>query len=171
MSEDLAQDIIRTTIIGIVLFIGVAIAAFMWLMVEVNARDLGQWENTDPAIKKWFQTLQQPDNPPMSCCGEADAYYCDILGTEAEKNEGGTRVSNFCLITDDRDDAPLKRPHMDIGTKIYIPNHKMKWSENDPQPRKDWTTGEPVELNPTGHSMVFLSREGFVYCFVMAGGV
>jgi hypothetical protein len=161
MSEDLAQDIIRTTIIGIVLFVGVAIAAFMWLMVEVNAHE--GWDHIDPETKQWYSDLRQPDSPSTPCCGTADAYYCDILGTEAVKNEGGTRVSNFCLITDDREDWPLLRPHIDIGTKIYIPNNKMKWSKDDPQ------TG--IERNPTGHNVIFLSREKFVYCFVMAGGV
>ena len=27
-----------------------------------HARDLGQWENTDPQIKKWYQSLLQPDS-------------------------------------------------------------------------------------------------------------
>jgi hypothetical protein len=39
------------------------------------ARDLGQWQNTDPQIARWFRALAQPDTyPPISCCGEADAY-------------------------------------------------------------------------------------------------
>src|SRR5512139_496942 len=41
------------------------------------ARDSGQWEDTDPELRVWYQALRQPDNPQASCCGLADAYYCD----------------------------------------------------------------------------------------------
>jgi len=30
------------------------------LTTGVNARDLGQWENADPAIRQWYQALMQP---------------------------------------------------------------------------------------------------------------
>lgn len=39
------------------------------------SRDLGQWEGHDPAIRQWFKSLMQPDNPNLSCCGEADGYW------------------------------------------------------------------------------------------------
>jgi hypothetical protein len=45
---------------------------------STSARDLGQWENGDPAIKQWYQALMQPDVPSASCCGEADAYWAEI---------------------------------------------------------------------------------------------
>jgi len=38
------------------------------------ARDSGQWTNSDPTIRKWYQELMQPDNPTAPCCGEADSY-------------------------------------------------------------------------------------------------
>lgn len=111
-----------------------------------RARDLGQWQNVDPAVKVWFETLMQPDVPTASCCGEADAYWCD----DVHVRDGKT----FCAITDDRPDGPLQRPHREIGTEIEIPNHKLKWDRG----------------NPTGHSIVFLSREDFVFCFVQGSG-
>jgi hypothetical protein len=40
-----------------------------------HARDLGQ--NEDPAVREWYRTLMRPDAPRASCCGEADAYWCD----------------------------------------------------------------------------------------------
>jgi hypothetical protein len=113
----------------------------------VNARDLGQWENTDPAIKQWYQALMQPDVPTASCCGEADAYYAD----EVHVRNGKT----YAVITDDRPDEPRRRPHIDVGTEIEIPNNKLKWDKS----------------NPTGHGIVFLSRAGYVYCYVQPGGV
>lgn len=122
------------------------VALWLFWTVVAHARDLGQWQNSDPAIREWYQSLMQPDAPASSCCGEADAYWCD----EIHVRDGRT----FCGITDDRPDEPLKRMHVPIGTQIEIPNHKLKWDRG----------------NPTGHSIVFLSRTLFPFCFVQNGG-
>jgi hypothetical protein len=50
---------------------------------------------------------------------------------------------------------PRGRPHVDIGTEVEIPNNKLKWDRS----------------NPTGHGVVFLSRAGYVFCYVQPGGV
>jgi hypothetical protein len=43
-----------------------------------DARGLGQWKSNDPRLSQWFRGLMQPDTiPPVSCCGEADAYWAD----------------------------------------------------------------------------------------------
>lgn len=122
-------------------------AGLVLIIMPAKGRDLGQWERGDPAIRQWYQGLKMPDVPTASCCGEADAYWCDKINIRDGKT--------FCTITDDRPDDPLGRPHVDVGTEIEIPNHKLKWDEG----------------NPTGHAIVFLSTSGFVYCFVQAGGV
>ncbi len=92
-----------------------------------------------------------PDAPNVSCCGEADAYWAD----EIHVKDGKT----FATITDDRDDAPLMRPHIDVGTVIEIPNHKLKWDRG----------------NPTGHSVLFVRTghdgDQYVYCFVQGTGI
>src|SRR5436190_4665285 len=128
--------------------------ALMMLFVAsgAHARDVGQWETTDSAVREWYRELKQPDNNRVSCCGEADAYYADKIYTKDGKN--------IAVITDERPDAPLQRPHVPIGTEIVIPDHKYKWDRG----------------NPTGHSVIFLSNpdaEGRrdVYCFVDGGGV
>jgi len=121
--------------------------AFLYsVSFKVQARDLGQWENQDHAVTEWYRSLMQPDIPEASCCGEADAYFCDEIHVRDEKT--------FCTITDDRPDEPRGRPHIDIGTQIEIPPNKLKWDR----------------ANPTGHYIVFLSRAGYVFCFVQAGG-
>jgi hypothetical protein len=125
----------------------IIIIALALLMGKGRAHDSGQWSHTNPAIREWYQGLRQPDVPTASCCGEADAYWAD----EFHVRDGKT----FATITDDRDDAPLGRPHVDNGTEIEIPNHKLKWDKS----------------NPTGHGVVFLSRGGFVFCYVQPGGV
>lgn len=74
---------------------GVLIAARM----PASPRDLGQWEDADPRIKLWFEGLRQPDNPNVSCCGTADAYWTDKIEVEGDKV--------FAIITDTRPDEPL----------------------------------------------------------------
>lgn len=126
----------------------VALAVSVILLIATaHARDVGQWETSDPAVREWYQALMQPDVPSASCCGEADAYWAD----EVHVRDGKT----FATITDDRDDAPLGRPHIDVGTVIEIPPHKLKWDR----------------ANPTGHGVVFMSRSRFVFCYVQPGGV
>jgi hypothetical protein len=125
-----------------------------FVICGAHARKNGQWELADPDIRAWFQELRQPDNPRMSCCGFADAYYADKTYTKDGKN--------YAVITDTREDAPLQRRNIPVGTEIVIPDHKMKWDRG----------------NPTGHSIIFLaigSQNGEaiyeVYCFVDGTGI
>jgi hypothetical protein len=94
----------------------------------------------------------------VSCCSFANAYFADVEKT-------GPNGELIAIITDDRPDAPLGRPHVPIGTEVVIPKEKIKWDKG----------------NPTGHVVLFLgsySRDGsgnvagyFVYCYVQNGGV
>jgi hypothetical protein len=125
----------------------VLVLAFGCVIGVVEARDLGQWEGTDPAIREWYQALMQPDIPAASCCGEADAYWADSYEVDGDKY--------VAIITDPRPDEPLRRKHLEIGTKIVVPNYKLKFDQS----------------NPTGHGIIFLSRGDYVYCYVAPGGV
>src|SRR5512139_4257177 len=69
-----------------------AVATLAIWCVTASARDLGQWENTDPELRVWYESLRQPDNPQVSCCGQADAYWCD----DVRADDSGT----YCKITD-----------------------------------------------------------------------
>jgi hypothetical protein len=106
-----------------------------------HARDNGQWENADPAISEWYRSLMQPDNPGVPCCGVADAYWADKVIVRGNKA--------FAVITDDRPDEPLKRPHIPVGTEFEIQPSKLKYDRG----------------NPTGHSILFVGAGG-VYCYV-----
>ena len=123
---------------------------------QALAHDEGQWGKSDPAVAEWFRTLMMPDAPTTSCCGESDAYWCDEIHVRSVPNADHSAASprTFCTITDDRPDEPLRRPHINNGTEIEIPDYKLKWDRG----------------NPTGHSIVFLSRSRYVYCFVQGGG-
>jgi hypothetical protein len=100
-----------------------------------------------PEHHAWYGSLMQPDNPGSSCCGLADAYWCD----EYFSRDGKA----YCRITDGRDDKPLGRPHIPIGTEFEIPPYKLKFDRG----------------NPTGHAVIFVNRAGHVWCFVQGGGV
>lgn len=114
---------------------------------HAEARDLGQWKNADPAVSEWYRSLMQPDHPQSPCCGEADAYFAD----EVHVRDGKT----YAVVTDDRPDEPLRRPHIAIGTEIEVPSYKLKWDRG----------------NPTGHGVLFMNYAGYVYCYVQPGGV
>lgn len=116
------------------------------LTTGAMARDLGQWERTDPKVHEWYKNLMRPDVPESPCCTEADAYYAD----EIHVRDG--RV--FVTITDDRPDAPLGRPHIPVGTEFEVPPEKLKFSDG----------------NPTGHNVLFVSTAGFTWCFVQSSG-
>lgn len=126
----------------------VAVAAAILLSIaSASARDSGQWGDDDLAIGAWFKSLMQPDNPTVSCCGEADAYWADKVGT-------GPNGETIAIITDDRDDAELHRHHVPVGTRIVVPPNKIKFDRG----------------NPTGHIVIFLSYMNEVYCYVQDGG-
>jgi hypothetical protein len=87
-----------------------------------------------------------PDNPTISCCGGADAYYADAFETDGDRY--------VAVITDTRDDAPLGRHHVELGTRIVVPTRKLKVDSG----------------NPTGHGVIFLSSSDTVFCYVAPGG-
>ena len=133
--------------VGFLLAILTLLGGVALLAPYAHARDIGQWEATDPITRSWYKSLMQPDAPLMSCCGEADAYWAD----KVEVIDGKV----FATITDTRDDKPLGRQHVPPGTRIEVPPNKMKWDRG----------------NPTGHVVIFLGPGLSVYCFVMNGGV
>jgi hypothetical protein len=82
----------------------------------------------------------QPDEPMKSCCGEADAFEADIFEVHGDQY--------IAIITDGKGDIPN-------GTRIPVPNHKMKWDQG----------------NPTGHGIIFIGPDSQIYCYVAPGGV
>src|SRR5690242_16087090 len=80
-------------------------------------RDQGQWTDSDPAVRAWFQSLMMPDAPLISCCGEADAYYADSYDVKGDQY--------VAIITDTRPDTwtlpdgeTVSRPHVAPGTRV-----------------------------------------------------
>ncbi len=123
------------------------IALLMLTGVAAAHENKPHWASLDPATKKWLHELKRPDAPDSSCCGEADHYWCDDYFAKDGKA--------YCRITDDREDKQFGRPHVPPGTIIEIPPEKLKYDRG----------------NPTGHNIVFLSRDRYVFCFVQGTGI
>lgn len=123
-----------------------AVLMLALLTMPAHSRDLGQWENADPAVRAWYRSLMQPDNPSVSCCDVSDAYYVDI------KVRDGLTVA---VIADDRPDGPLGRAHIPVGTEFVVPNHKLKFDRG----------------NPTGRDILFVGVTGAVFCLVQGSGI
>ena len=107
----------------------------------VLARDNGQWTSSPANVRQWFQQLMQPDNPRVSCCGEADAFEADQFVVEGDHY--------VAIITDGKTVYPP-------GTRIAVPNEKMKWDAGNP-------TGHGIIFLQIGTTKV--------YCYVAPGGV
>jgi hypothetical protein len=120
--------------------LSLAILATLAMIAPAAARDNGQWADQPAAVRQWFQSLMQPDNPAVSCCGEADAFEADTFEVEGDHY--------VAIITDGKGKLPA-------GTRIPVPNAKMKWDAG----------------NPTGHGIVFIGTTGQLYCYVAPGGV
>lgn len=119
------------------------------IMVGLSLMGSAKAHDTDPVVTQWMETLMQPDAPNVRCCGEGDAYWCDDYGFDGK--------DAYCKITDDR--HIHGRPNIPVGTKIIIPQHKLKHDKG----------------NPTGHNIVFAApyyqNSGYlVFCFVQGGG-
>lgn len=61
-----------------------AALALLFVCTGALARDNGQWGDRPSHIRQWFQKLMQPDNPVMSCCGEADAFEADNFEVDGD---------------------------------------------------------------------------------------
>jgi hypothetical protein len=135
---------INWSLVAAVIVVAVLIVSLFSIRVSI-AHDMDH-----PEEDKWYEALKQPDNPTVSCCGVADAYWCDSLHTRNGKN--------YCTLSDDRV-IPNRTPHP-VGMEIEIPDRKMM-------------DGRKANGNPTGHSVVFLTSGAVpsVYCFIMDSGI
>ena len=93
------------------------VSVLMLMSLPAAARDNGQWDDQPAYLRQWFQKLMQPDNPHMSCCGEADAFEADSFEVRGEQY--------VAIITNGKGVIP-------DGMRIPVPNQKLKWDEGNP---------------------------------------
>lgn len=120
----------------------VCVLAAIFSSLPAKARDYGQWEKTSPEVREWYQSLKQPGTN-ISCCGEADAYWCGALTTKDGKM--------FCEIEDER----------------VIPHRPPRHGEVHEIPQ-DKILDKP---NISGHVVVFIGYGNAVLCLALNGGV
>jgi hypothetical protein len=48
--------------------------AALAMLLPAATRDNRRWSDSPTNVGQWFQSLTQPDNPALSCCGEADTF-------------------------------------------------------------------------------------------------
>jgi hypothetical protein len=107
----------------------------------VFARDNGQWAAFPAAIRQWFQSLIQPDNPAVSCCGEADAFEGGRFEVEGD---------HYVAIISDGKGVIAS------GTRIRAPNNKMRWGAGSP-------TGHGVTfIGAQGQAYCYIAAGGSV---------
>jgi opacity protein-like surface antigen len=78
--------------------------------------------------------------------------YSDVPSYERHTYE--YRAAPPVIITDERDDEPLRRPHIDNGKRFLVPNSKIKWDSG----------------NPTGHGIIFIGHGLEIHCYLPPGG-
>jgi len=127
------------------------LTALLIFLAVAQAKQNEAWEANPPEVRQWYRNLMQPDNPYQSCCGEADAYWADSF----EVTKDGLYIA---IVTDPRDIQG--RPTVTMGTKVVVPNHKLKYDDG----------------NPTGHGVIFMRYDPendsyYVLCYVVPGGV
>lgn len=125
--------------------IALLLAVVPAMLSPVIARDNGQWGDQPANVRSWFQGLMQPDNPAVSCCGEADAFEADTFEVEGDHY--------IAIITDGKGQIAN-------GTRISVPISKMKWDSGNP-------TGHGILF--LGYGPGPFSKT--LYCYVAPSGV
>jgi hypothetical protein len=89
-------------------------------MREALARDVGQWEAGDPAIRDWYKRLMQPDMPLSSCCGEADAYWADSYLVDGDRYVAILAISKAAITS-----STTRR--LAMASRVSVP-HSKQWA-------------------------------------------
>jgi len=88
---------------------------FMLVSLPALARDNGQWGNQPAYLREWFQKLMQPDNPHMSCCGEADAFEADSFEVSGDEYVAIIHQRQGCHPGRDANSRP--QPETEMGRR------------------------------------------------------
>ncbi len=102
----------------------------------------------------WVQTVQRPDVPGASCCGEADAFMADDfeLGPNGELYAIITGTYPDTTFTDEEGNTAIAPAPYQKGMKILIPPEKLIRRLED--------------ANRSGHGVVYLRpSNGEVLCY------
>lgn len=119
--------------VGPLFYLALAGLTLLGIVALAHAGDSRSLNPTgDKAIAEWFQQLRQPDQPRVSCCGEADAFEAD----EWRDDKG----AYMAIITDGRGVIPN-------GTAVRVPDAKLA---------PPTLALNQDARNLTGHGIIFL---------------
>lgn len=110
------------------------ILSFMLVLcvgVRSDARDRGQYANSDPAIKQWFETLHSENGP---CCSDADGSALSDTDWEGVNDPARPQVHFRVYIEkqwwDVPDSAVIKEPNR-VGRTMVWPIYLNEGSTID----------------------------------------
>lgn len=139
-----------------VLLVAVAVLILSFLISSILTPARSSDIYASPDLSQYYESLRQPDNESMSCCGAADAYYADKVDEcSAEERLVVSDCAFIAIVTDDRPDqrrlesGSINRMPIPIGTRIPVPKSKIR--------------KHPVP-NPTDHNIIF-TKNNWVYCW------
>jgi hypothetical protein len=95
----------------------IIVASFVMLLsaaAQASARDRGQFANTTPEMKEWFNSLTSGKGP---CCSDADGSA--LSDVDWESNDGHYRVRIRNEWVDVPDDAVLHQPNKAQRTMVW----------------------------------------------------
>lgn len=118
-----------------------AILVALATLCPAAARDNGQWGDQPMEIRQWFQSVMRPDQPYMSCCGEADAFDVELAGDNPDGSIATRIVDGKGMIPN--------------GTAIDVPRSKLQAKYG----------------NPLDAYILFLGSSGQIYCLIPKSGV
>lgn len=135
------------------------------IATPTHARPAQQWAQASPERQQFFKNAMRPDgsSPPVSCCGDADAYETDMWEVGPNHELIAVLTCNdpenckHATTTWDEEGYEIPIPVFPAGKRVIIP------------PSKVLAPHQPD--NNTGHGWVFLNTSGDVLCYAPPAGL
>jgi hypothetical protein len=85
----------------------------LWMIAAAHGRDNGQYAQTDPAIKRWIESLT--DSKGAGCCATSDGFRPEEVEWDVDTGSYRVRINGQWLVVPDG--AVIKTPNR-IGYAI-----------------------------------------------------
>lgn len=97
-----------------IVVISIALIMMFLSVIDLFARDRGQYANSTPEIKKWFEGLKSGKGP---CCSDADGSALSDVDWQSLDGHYSVRINGEWIIVPD--DAVLKVPNLTGRTMVW----------------------------------------------------
>jgi hypothetical protein len=138
---------------GFIACLFAVVFAFLLVIAATHKAKAHDWDHMGKHTE-WFESRIRPDQPPNSCCGEADAYPVDRYIKNDDHTYTVWVADGSALVTKEG----RVREYWDMATPITVPDNKVNHEDDDLD-------------NPTDHSWIFMrvstpTDVGTIYCFI-----